>query len=88
MRFCTECRKTPWPFAIAMFIAAFTAFLTWLTLAAAGIDAEANRWWTVGVFVGVFGLLTTYMYSCMRRHCRHDNQSAHGYGHDNHPAHG
>ena len=77
MKLCADCRKTPWPYVIALFIAGFTAFLTWLTLASAGINPNENRWWTAGMFLGVFGLIMTYMLSCMRRHCRHDNH-AHG----------
>jgi hypothetical protein len=56
-----------------LFIAGFTALLTWLTLAAAGVPDGVNRWWTGGVALTVFGLLAGYMVACMRRHCHHDD---------------
>ena len=70
MKLCEECRKKPWPFLIAIIIALFVAFLTSLTLGAAGLTADANRLWTAGVFIGVIAVLLSYMVVCMRRHCR------------------
>jgi len=73
MKLCGECRRTPWPYVIVVFISTFTAFLTWLTLNSAGIAPDANRWWTAGVFIGVGGMLFGYIVGCMRRHCTHDH---------------
>jgi hypothetical protein len=78
MRLCSECRKTPWPYMMALFIAGFTAFLTWLTLSTTGLKPETNGWVTAGVFLTVLGMLMTYMVSCMRRHCGHQDHPAHG----------
>lgn len=77
MKLCSECRRTPLPYIVPLFVAGFSAFLTWLTLSVAGIDPQANRWWTAGVFLGVLGLLMGYMVSCIRRHCTHQDH-AHG----------
>jgi uncharacterized membrane-anchored protein len=73
MKLCRECRRKPWPYAIVIIISMFTAFLTWLTLATAGVTPSANRWMSAIAFLGVGGLLLTYMFNCMRRHCREDD---------------
>ena len=71
MRLCKECRRTGWPYLIAILVAGFAAFLTWLTLAAAGFAPQENLRWTLGMLVGVAVALSLYVASCMRRHCRH-----------------
>ncbi len=77
MKLCGECRKTLLPYLMAAFISAFIAFLTWFMLAFTGLPLEAKRWWTVGSFLGVFGLLLSYLFSCLRRHCSHDGHHKH-----------
>jgi hypothetical protein len=77
MRLCRECRRSPWPYMIALFIAGFSGFLTWLTLSTTGLAPEANAWVTAGVFLTVLALLLTYMVSCMRRHCGHSDHPLH-----------
>ncbi len=72
MKLCGECRRTVLPYLMAAFIAAFVAFLTWFMLALTGLTPDAKRWLTVGSFVAVFGLLLGYLFSCLRRHCKHD----------------
>ena len=75
MKLCANCRKKPWPYAIALFIAIFVAFVTWWTLAAAGVSPQASRWWTVVAFLVAGGVLVSYMVSCMRRHCAEDRHT-------------
>ena len=77
MKLCRECGKRPWPYLMALFIAAFSAFLTWLTLESAGLPADSVRWWSVGVFLTVAVLLVSYMISCIRRHCGHERRFSH-----------
>jgi hypothetical protein len=71
MSICGECAKTVWPYFIVVFISGIVAFLTWLTLSAAGIEPKLVVWLTGGAFFGAFALLLSYIISCMRRHCRH-----------------
>jgi|GEM_PF-6030358 len=42
MKLCCECRKKPWPYALVLFISSFVAFVTWLTLSAAGVGGQAK----------------------------------------------
>ena len=75
MKLCGQCRRKPWPYLLAMVISMFVAFLTSLTLGAAGLTPEAIRLWTACVFVGVVAMLLGYMVVCMRRHCREDHHA-------------
>jgi hypothetical protein len=71
MKLCSDCRSTPWPYLVVVFIASFTTFLTWLTLATTGMSQDAIGWASAGVFLGTgFGLLG-YIRACLRRHCHH-----------------
>ena len=67
--------RKPWPYAIAMLISGFVAFVTWLTLSAAGMHPETNQWWTIGAFLAAALVLFVYMRACMSRHCREDGHS-------------
>jgi hypothetical protein len=58
-----------------MFISTFVAFITWLTLSAAGLAPHVNRWWTALAFLAAGGVLSGYMISCMRRHCADDQHA-------------
>ena len=78
MKLCGKCIRKPWPYAIVALISGSVAFVTWLTLSAAGIHPDANQWWTAAAFAAVAILLLIYMRACMRRHCRDDG---HGHGH-------
>lgn len=75
MRLCTECRSKIWPYAIVVLVAGFSAFITWLTVSAAGASETTIQMASVSVFIGVGGLLLGYMLCCLRRHCRHDDHS-------------
>ncbi len=73
MSLCGECRKKPWPYALVLFISTFVAFVTWLTLSAAGLHPDATLLLTAGAFLIAATVLFSYMVSCMRRHCSDDN---------------
>jgi hypothetical protein len=60
-----------------LFISSFVGFVTWLTLSAAGLDAQIKLWATVGMFLFVAVLLVNYMLACMRRHCADDRHHHH-----------
>lgn len=75
MRLCAECRSKIWPYAIVVLVAGFSAFITWLTVSAAGASETTIQMASVSVFIGVGGLLLGYMLCCLRRHCRHDDHS-------------
>lgn len=72
MGICPHCGQRLWPFLVAVFVAAFIAFLTALTLASVGMAGPVAFAWSAAVFLGVVVLLSLYMANCMRRHCRHD----------------
>ncbi|MDZ7753111.1 MAG: hypothetical protein U5S82_15990 [Gammaproteobacteria bacterium] len=69
MSICVRFGRRIWPFTIVVFVAGFSAFLTWLTLASAGVAAHVNFGWTTAVFLGVVTLLLVYVINCLRRHC-------------------
>ncbi len=72
MKLCCECRRKPWPYALVLFISSFVAFVTWLTMSAAGADGQTRLWSSVGMFLIVAVVLINYMLGCMRRHCADD----------------
>lgn len=73
MKLCSECRKTPWPFAFALFIAGVTAFLTWLMLSESDFGMTERMIGTGVIFLAATATLFHYVLSCLRRHCRHDH---------------
>jgi hypothetical protein len=83
MKLCPQCSNSPWPFGMALFIAAIIAFLTWLMLGFAGANPMEEAIGTALVFVAVGATLVHYVLGCMRRHCRHDPGKAdHDHQHD------
>jgi len=68
---CRETTKRPWIYLIVVFVASFSAFVTWLSLDSAGIQTNVNRLWSGGVFILVSIILILYYFSCMRRYCMH-----------------
>ncbi len=85
MKLCSECRKTPWPFAFALFISGITAFLTWLMLSFSGFNETEQLIGSALVFLAAAATLMHYVMSCMKRHCRHDGRHHH---HHHHTANG
>ncbi len=71
MKLCSDCRKTPWPFAFALFLASLTAFLTWLLLSESDFGMTERMIGTGLIFLAASATLLHYMLSCMRRHCHH-----------------
>ena len=69
MKICGGCKKKMFPVAMVIFLSTFIAFVTWLTLSAAGLPDSANRLWTFGAFFIAAAILGSYMVSCIRRHC-------------------
>ena len=71
MNLCPKCGSSPLPFLMVLLISSLGAFTTWLTL----IYSEASLLEGIGgsllVFLGVGATLLHYVFSCMRRHCRH-----------------
>ena len=72
MKLCCDCRKKPWPYALVLFISSFVAFVTWLTLSAAGVGEQTKLFSTVIIFLLIAIVLINYMLACMRRHCADD----------------
>jgi ABC-type uncharacterized transport system permease subunit len=71
MKLCSDCRRTPWPFLVALFIASFAAFLTWLTLSFNQADTTQLILGVAVMFVAAGATLIHYVINCMRRHCHH-----------------
>ncbi len=74
MSICVRFGRRVWPFTIVLFVAGFSAFLTWLTLASAGVADHVNFGWTTAVFLGVLTLLLVYVITCLRRYCAGSDQ--------------
>ena len=85
MKLCSECRKTPWPCAFAIFIAGLSAFLTWLMLSFSGFSESERLMGSALMFVLASATLLHYVLSCMKRHCRHDRHGDHTRHHHHHP---
>ena len=71
MKFCSQCRKTPWPFLLALLLAGLIGFLTWMILPFLQFDETARLVLSGTMFIATTAILIYYMWSCMRRHCRH-----------------
>jgi hypothetical protein len=76
MKLCPQCKATPWPFAMVLFISSIVAFLTWLMLGFVGADRISTLIGTVLAFVAVGGTMLHYVLACMKRHCRHGGRPA------------
>lgn len=75
MKLCGKCRRKPWPYMLALFIATFVGFVTWLTLSAADLPQTTTNLVSAGAFLIVAVALLSYMISCMRRHCADDQHN-------------
>lgn len=71
MKLCSQCRKTPWPFMFALFIASVAGGLTWMMLTLSDLGTTEQIVIAAMVFLAAAATLVHYMLSCMRRHCRH-----------------
>jgi len=76
MKFCTECRRSPLPFVLALLIASIAGFMTWLTLGLSSYEPWLRIGGSVAVFLAVGGTLLHYVLSCIRRHCQHQQRFA------------
>lgn len=68
---CPQCRASPWPFLVVLFLATLTAFLTWLITTFANLSFKQCILASLLMFLGVTAGLLAYVISCIRRHCRH-----------------
>ncbi|KOR30991.1 hypothetical protein TI05_13165 [Achromatium sp. WMS3] len=71
IKICSQCQYAFWPYLVALFIAIFAAFLTWLTLGYSEFDATERIIGAIGMFALAGTTLSYYMTSCMERHCNH-----------------
>jgi len=76
MKFCSECYRSPLPFALVLLIASIAGFLTWLTLGLSSYEPLLRIGGSVAVFLAVGGTLLHYVLSCIRRHCQHRQRFA------------
>jgi hypothetical protein len=81
MKLCSECNRSPWPFVVVFFVAGISTFLTWLTLSYSQVGMVERVVGSAGVFAAVTATLLHYVFSCMRRHCRHGGQAGPGHNH-------
>lgn len=75
MNLCLECSRSRWPFAMIFAITSVIAFLTWLILGLSMVGAVGRAGVAALVFLGVGATLLHYVLSCLRRHCRHDQDA-------------
>jgi hypothetical protein len=74
MKLCPKCNHSPWPFVMVLAIAGVIAFITWLILGLSVRD-QLPRLAAAGlVFLAVGGTLLHYVLTCLKRHCRHDEE--------------
>lgn len=76
MNLCPKCDHSPLPFLMALVIAGVCAFVTWLTLGLSTTDAAPGAAGGVLAFIVVGATLLHYPLSCLKRHCRHREDSA------------
>jgi hypothetical protein len=76
MKLCPKCGSA-WPFVVVFFVAGVSAYLTWLTLAYSELGMMKLIVGSGAVFLAVLGTLLHYVISCMKRHCRHGDETAH-----------
>ncbi len=81
LKFCPQCKNSPWPFAMVLVVSTVSAFVTWLTLSFAQFGDIESLAGSGLVFAAVGTTLFHYVINCMKRHCRH------GTAHDQHGHH-
>ncbi len=77
MKLCSKCNNSPLPFIVVGMIATISAFLTWLTLGLSIPEVGPRAGASALAFAVVGGLLLTYILSCLKRHCHHQDDHAH-----------
>lgn len=65
---CTHFLRRGWPVLVALLVALFSGFLTWLTLAAAGVPGHVGFGWSVAAFLVVVVLMALHVINCERRY--------------------
>ena len=71
MKLCRQCGRSPLPFLMVIFVAGVSSFLTWLTLSYSQLETIKVIAGSGAVFLAVAGTVLHYVYSCIKRHCRH-----------------
>jgi hypothetical protein len=71
MPLCPKCDHSPWPFVLALTIAAVSAFLTWLSLGLTLTEPLYRILAGALAFAAVGTTLVHYLLTCMKRHCKH-----------------
>lgn len=74
MNLCPKCNPPAWTFAVIFTITCVIAFVTWLMLGLSAIAPWPRAAIAGGAFLAVGATLIHYVISCVRRHCRHDEQ--------------
>jgi apolipoprotein N-acyltransferase len=80
MKLCSQCSWSIVPFLMVFFVAGVSAFLTWLTLSFSQFETMELIAGSAIVFIAVSLTLLHYVFSCMKRHCRHGSQDGHRQG--------
>ena len=75
MNLCPKCNPPAWTFADIFMITSVIAFVTWLMLGLSMIAPLPRAAITGAAFLAVGATLVHYVMSCIKRHCRHDQQS-------------
>ncbi|RKT45423.1 hypothetical protein [Thiocapsa rosea] len=80
MKLCPKCSRSPLPFVMVMLISSVLAFITWLVLGLSQVEPTLRLAAGAAVFLAVGATLLHYVLSCLKRHCRHDQerQRVHG----------
>jgi hypothetical protein len=80
MKLCPKCSHSPLPFLMVLLISSVLAFITWLVLGLSQVEPTLRLAAGAAVFLAVGGTLVHYVITCLKRHCRHDqeHQGVHG----------
>ncbi|AFL73054.1 hypothetical protein [Thiocystis violascens] len=76
MNLCPKCNPPAWTFAVIFILTSVIAFVTWLMLGLSMTSLLPRAGITSVVFLAVGATFVHYVMSCIKRHCRHDEQSA------------
>lgn len=76
MNLCPKCNPPAWTFAVIFILTSVIAFVTWLMLGLSMTAPLPRAGIASVVFLAVGATLVHYVMSCVKRHCRHGEQSA------------